>query len=114
MIDRKVIEEIYRRYRKPPKDLKKLEVALLYDRALKPLRLEVDSRRIVVGALPEDSPLHEIPLERINGILAFESDVAIVLRSSILFLSREGKGARLHVKENPVTLWQKLRWWLRK
>lgn len=112
MITKQVTKEIYKKYRKPPKQLDELDIPALFDESLAEHDVNIDDESIVIGSLPASSPFHTIPLKRVHAILTFESATAIVLHSSIIFLSRKGKGINVHLKEAPTSLWQKLRWWL--
>lgn len=111
MITKHVIDTIYRKYRRKPASPEQLDIAQLFDESLNPLNIEVDNREITIGSIDKRSPFHSIPLSRIHGIERFDSATAIVLHSSIIFLSRKGKGVNVHIKEPPRSIWQKIRWW---
>ncbi|MCM1518699.1 MAG: hypothetical protein NC117_08675 [Pseudoflavonifractor sp.] len=111
MITKKVTKEIYKKYKKPPKQLDQLDIPALFDEALAEHEVYIDDENIIIGSLPASSPFHAIPLRRVHAILTFETATAIVLHSSIIFLSRKGKGISVHLKETPTSMWQKLKWW---
>ncbi len=111
MITKKVIEELYRRYRKRPASTDELDFGVLFDYVADNHGIELDEKHLVINSIDASSPFHSIGLDRIHAIVRFEKSIAIVLPSSILFLNIDNKGVSVHIKSNPPTFWQKLRWW---
>lgn len=111
MITKKVIDEVYRRYRKRPAGTDELDISTLFECAGDNHGISINEREIVIDSIDELSPFHRIELDRIHGIVRFEKTVAIVLHSSIIFLNVDNDGVSVHIKPNPPTFWQKMRWW---
>ncbi len=114
MITAKVINEIYRKYRKRPKSPDELDVSLLFDCVADNHGIEIDEESLVINSIDSKSPFHKIDLNRIHAIVKFEENIAIVLHSSILFLNIGDNGVNVHIKVNPPTFLEKLRWWFQK
>lgn len=111
MITKHVIAAIYKQFRHQPSNPAQLNIEYLFDEALDYLDITVDDTQVTIGALDANSPFRIIPIRRIYGIAKFDSAVAIVFHSSILFLNRHGKGVSIHIKQPPKSIWQKIRWW---
>lgn len=114
MITKKVIDELYRKYRKRPSCTDDLDIGVLFDNVADDHGIEIDEKSLVINSVDAGSLFHKIELERIHAIVKFEEAVAIVLRASILFLNIGNNGVNVHVKVNPPTLWQKILWWFRR
>lgn len=88
MITQDVIKEIYKKYSKRPSSPDELNIPPLFEAVHPSHRIQLDEDKIVVNSIPATSIFHSIPLRNVNAILEFESHVAIVLHSSIIFLSK--------------------------
>ena len=115
MITKQVINELYKKYRKRLKKTSALPIGdlMLWVGERHDLQL-TDDGCLLINSLDEYSPFRSIPLDRIHGIVPFEKSVAVVLPSSIIFLNRYDSGVHVHIKPNPVTVWEKVRWWFHK
>ena len=111
MIDKKVIDTIYKRYKKRPSSTDELDIALLFEGVHPMHDIYIDGDEIVINSIPETSPFHAIPLSHVNAILDFEEHVAIVLHSSIIFLSKteNDRPVSIHIKPMRETLGSRLR-----
>lgn len=98
MITKKVIDTIYKRYKKRPKSPDDLNIALLFEGANPGHNIEIIDNNVHIGNLPEGSPFQDIPITAIHAIIDFEEHVAIVLHSSILFLNKKNDGLSVHIK----------------
>lgn len=99
MITSKVIDQLYKNYKRPPASPDDLDVDLLFQYLLDNHDIAFDDNdNLVIGSFPEDSPFHRIPLKNIHAIVEFDRKVAIVFHSSILFLNKYDSGSHLHVK----------------
>lgn len=105
MISNKVIEQLYKQYNRRPKSIDELNIPLLFE-AVHPMHgIEFDEGELIINSVPLDSPFHRIPLMLIHEIVEFEEVIAIVLHSSIIFLSRTSESAspvQIHIK--PIDL----------
>ena len=112
MITRKVIQTLYSKYRKLPESPDCLDMPLLFDYAAKHHNITVDMEgpvdTLVLRSSASDSPFHRIPLERIHAIVPFEEWIAIVLHSSIIFLSRKGPKVSVHVSTESPSLFDRV------
>ena len=112
MITRKVIQTLYKRYRKLPESPDCLDMPLLFECAAKHnIKIDMDSTvdSLVIGSIDPASPFHRIPLERIHAIVPFEDWVAIVLHSSIIFLNRKSPRVSIHVRTEEPTIWERIK-----
>lgn len=62
MITKKVIDTIYKRYKKRPKSTDDLNIALLFEGVHPGHGVEIDGNDLLVNSVPEQSPFHVIPL----------------------------------------------------
>lgn len=100
MITQKTIKSIYRKYRKKPDSVDSLNVALLFEENLEKHNLEIKDGALLINSVEPLSPFHEIPLDRIHAIVAFDRHVAIVLHSSIIFLRKDSDAVDIDLKLN--------------
>ena len=112
MITRKVIQTLYKKYRKLPESPDCLDMPLLFDYASHHHNITIDMDgpvdALVIRSIDPDSPFHRIPLERIHAIVPFEELVAIVLHSSIIFLSKRSSKVSVHVRTQPPSLFDRI------
>ena len=111
MITKKVIEVIYKKYRKRPASIDCIDIGHLFDTVSEVHSIEIIDDHIVIGSLDSSSIFHKISLHRVHGIENFEETVAIVLHSSILFLNKKENKVSIHVKPQPKTFFAKLKMW---
>lgn len=97
MITKKVIDTLYKRYSKRPKSTDDLDIALLFESVHPQHDILIDNEEIVINSVDSNSPFHRIPLPLVHAIVEFDETVAIVLHSSIIFLSKVEN-------ENPVSI----------
>lgn len=113
MITRKVIQTLYKKYRKLPDSPDCLDMALLFEYAAEHHNISIDMDgpvdALIIRSIDPDSPFHRIPLERIHAIVPFEEWVAIVLHSSIIFLNRKSSRVSVHVRTEPPTLLERIK-----
>ena len=112
MITKKVIKTLYKKYRKLPESPDCLDMPLLFDYASRHHNITIDMDgpvdTLVIRSIDPDSPFHRIPLERIHAIVPFEEWVAIVLHSSIIFLSRVNSKVSVHVRTHEPSLFDRI------
>ena len=111
MINKKAIEEVYRRYRKKPKGIDELNVAILFDSLADVHGLTIEDEKIVLRSVDDKSLFRTIALSRVYGIVNFEETVGIVLHSSIIFLNKKEPKVNVHIKPEPKTFMQKVKMW---
>ncbi|MCM1348547.1 MAG: hypothetical protein NC338_03975 [Firmicutes bacterium] len=109
MITQKVIDQLYKTYKKPPLSADDLEIDLLFTHLFEFHDIAVDNHaNLVIGSFPADSPFRKIPLSHIHAIVEFEDCIAIVLHSSIIFLNKKDNRSSVHVKMPKQSLIEKL------
>lgn len=101
MITRDLIKTLYKKYKKAPKSVDLLNLALLFDYAAKHHNIMIDpeTEELTIGSIDPASPFHRISIRRINAIVPFEEWVAIVMHSSIIFLNRKKNEVAVDIKD---------------
>lgn len=111
MITRKVIQTLYKKYRKLPESPDCLDMPLLFEcAAIHNIQIDMEGTvdSLVIGSIDPSSPFHRIPLERIHAIVPFEEWIAIVLHSSIIFLNRKSPRVSVHVRTEAPSLRERI------
>ena len=111
MITEEVIKEVYKKYRKKPKSVDRLNVGLLFEEVGDTHGIVIEDNKIVINSVEPSSLFHRISLSRVHGIVNFEKTIAIVLHSSIIFLDKNEPKQNVHIKPQPVTFWEKVKMW---
>ncbi len=109
MIQKKVIDAIYKKYRRRPVSPDELNIPLLFEQLPEDAGIEIDGNDIIINSIDSRSPFHKIPVNHIHAILEFDEAVAIVLHSSIVFISKEDGSVHVHIKEIGMSLIDRLR-----
>ena len=109
MIHKKVIDAIYKKCRKRPASPDELNIPLLFEKLPEEAMIEVDGNDIVINSVDRNSPFHSIPVSHIHAILEFAEAIAIVLHSSIIFLSKDDGSMHVHLKDIGPTLIDRIR-----
>lgn len=109
MITEQTINEIYKKFSKRPGSPDELNIPPLFEAVHPSHGIQIDEERLIINSLPKGSIFHSIPLKNINAILEFESNVAIVMHSSIIFLSKNDAGNYVHFKPIKMSFLDKLR-----
>lgn len=109
MIQKKVIDAIYKKYRRRPASPDELNIPLLFEKLPEEAGIEIDGDRIIINSVDSRSPFHKIPVAHIHAIVEFDEVVALVLHSSILFISKEDGSAHVHIKEIGMSLLDRIR-----
>lgn len=98
MNQKKAIDAIYRKFGKRPASPDELDIPLLFEKLPEETGIEVVGNDLVIGSLPPASPFRIIPVSHIHAIIEFDESIAIVLHSTILFLSKETGTLHVHLK----------------
>ena len=98
MITQKTINEIYKTYAERPESSDDLNIFLLFEGAHPDHEIMFEGNDIIINSISPSSPFHRISLDRVNAIIEFEENVAIVLHSSIIFLSKVDNKVSIHIK----------------
>ena len=113
MIDAKIHEELYKKYNKAPESPDYLDLSLLFEGGGEHHHATVDMNgpveALIIGSIQPGSPFQRIPLSRIHAIIAFEDWIAIVLRSSIVYLHKHSKQIKVHIRDIKPTFMDKVK-----
>jgi hypothetical protein len=101
MITQKVIDSLYKKYSKRPESPDKLPISMLFEYTSEQHALCTSEcgEHLIIGSTEPSSPFHKLPIACINAIVNFEEWVAIVLHSSIIFLSKISPKINIHIKQ---------------
>lgn len=99
MIDKKVIDSIYKKFNKRPSSPDELNIPLLFEKLPEEANIEINGKELIINSTEPDSPFHAIPIGNINAIIDFDEAVAIVLHSSIIFISKDDGAVNVHIKD---------------
>lgn len=111
MVNKDVIKTLYRQYARPPKSPDELDIGLLFDTAIDNHGIFIDEDALYIGSVDPSSPFSTIPLRNINALVNFETQLAVVLHSAIIFLHKEKPEVNIHLKlqDEPDSVWQRVR-----
>ena len=108
MITEDVIKEIYKKYKKPPKEASELELERYID-MLKPHHdISSDGFEVVLNDLDECDPFKRFLIRSLNAILDFDKIVAFVFRDHILFLGKDNNAMRAHFKPESDNIFSRI------
>ncbi|MCM1521371.1 MAG: hypothetical protein NC039_01805 [Muribaculaceae bacterium] len=110
MVTKKVIQTLYKQFNKPPQSTDELNIALLFDYAMENHGIFIDEDNLYIGSVDPSSPFATLQLSRIHEIVEFESCIAIVLPSSIIFLNKENSDVHIHLRldDDTPSFWNRL------
>lgn len=101
MVTKKIIDEIYRKYKNPPSNIEELNINY-YIKMLKEYHpMSITSDRIIIENAGEFCPFKHILISRLTGIIEFSKYVAFILPEHIFFFDRHSENIRLHMKKEP-------------
>ena len=109
MIQKKVIDAIYKKCRRRPQSPDELNIPLLFEKLPEEAMIEIDENDIIINNIDASSPFHRIPVSHIHAILEFDEAVAIVLHSAIIFLSKDDGSVHVHLKEMRPSIIDRIR-----
>ncbi|MDE6084931.1 MAG: hypothetical protein K2G40_00825 [Muribaculaceae bacterium] len=109
MIDNKVIENIYKKYSRRPASLDELNIPLLFEAAHDDHAIEINGHDLIINSLDNWSPFHTIDLNRVHAILDFDKMIAVVLHSSIIFISKTSNKVQIHLRELKQSIFDRVR-----
>ena len=98
MITDSVIKEIYKKFRKPHKNVEDLRLDYFIPLLSENHALESDGFEIIIKDLEEYNPFRRFLIRSINAILEFDKMIAFVFRNHILFFGKEDNQLRIHIK----------------
>ncbi len=110
MVTKKVIDTLYSTCNSRPDSPDELNIALLFEALEEHHAIRIDDGDIIINSIPKESPFNRISLSRINDIVEFEDEVAIVLHSSIILLNKADSKAFIHIREEKPSFIDRLRY----
>lgn len=109
MIQKKVIDAIYKKFKRRPTSPDELDIPLLFEKLPEFALIEIDGDELVLPMVESNSPFHRIPVSNIHAIIDFDEAVAIVLHSSIVFISKDDGAVFVHIKEVGMSFLDRVR-----
>lgn len=109
MIDKKVIDSIYKKFNKRPSSPDELDIPLLFEKLPEEAKVEILGNELIINSTEPDSPFHNIPIGNINAIIEFDEAVAIILHASIIFISKDDGSVNVHIKELEESLFDRIK-----
>lgn len=110
MVTKKVIETLYKTCKKRPDSPDELNIVLLFEALSEHHAIAIDGDNLIINSIPAGSPFHSISLRRINDIVEFEDEVAIVMHSSIIFLNKNDNKVYINIKQEKPSFIDRLRY----
>lgn len=109
MITEATIKEIYKKFGKSPKNIEELNLPYYLDILKDNHKIRETMDEIILDDLEEFNPFKRFLKRGINAVLEFDKMVAVVFRNHIIFLSKEDRGMRIHMKpDKPQGLFGRL------
>lgn len=113
MISKRVINTLYKKYAKPPRDFSDLHIDDFMTVCGELYGVEINDVSITFSRMAADSPFHTILLSNIYGKEIFESHIALIFSTYILFFNRERYDITVHFKPDSCSWLRRLYWKLR-
>lgn len=98
MVTQDVIKEIYKKYNKPPKNMRDLRLPYFLDLLKKNHNLELAEDEIINKSLDDFNPFRRFLIRRLTAILDFEKVVAFAFDRHIIFFDKETPNMHVHFK----------------
>lgn len=98
MITDNVIKEIYKKFKKPPRDERELNLDYYLRILNENHAISRDGIEVIIDDLDEFNPFRRFLVRGINAVLEFDKMIAFVFRNHILFLGKEDNTMRVHIK----------------
>lgn len=103
MINDSVIKEIYKKFSKPHKHESDLRLDYYIPMLSQHHTIENDGFEIVLKDVDPNSPFHRFLIRSLNAVLEFDTYIAFVFKSHILFFGKEDNQLRInfHPEKKP-------------
>jgi len=98
MVTEQVIKEIYNKFNKPHKNDDELNLGYFLNILNKTHNIEICGNEIIIKSLEENNPFRRFLIRSLNTVLDFDNVVAFVFGNHILFLGKNDKSIRVHIK----------------
>lgn len=97
-ITKDVINEIYKKCKKDPKNVEELNIPYFVDLLKDHHKIRQIDDELIIDSFDEFNPFRRFLLRSVKAILEFDREVAIVCRTHIIFLDKEDSEASVHMK----------------
>lgn len=109
MITDNVIKEIYKKFKKPPRDKSELNLDYYMQLLRANHAISTDGMEVVIEDLDEFNPFRRFLVRAINAVLEFDKMIAFVFNNHILFLGKEDNQLRVHIRpEKPKSFMDRI------
>ena len=98
MIRPYIIDELYTKHSCEITSRDNVMLDLLQSKKISHHSINITDEDAILSNLEKRSPLYRIPIKNINGIEELDNHIAIVLRNSIIFLSKPTNDIKVHIK----------------
>ncbi len=113
MISKQIIDTLYKKYSKPPKNFSDLHIDEFVAACGDLYGVEVNDVSITFSRMSTDSPFRTILLSNIYGKENFEYHIALVFSTYILFFNRRDYDVTVHFKPESCSCLKRLYWRLK-
>ncbi|MCM1152730.1 MAG: hypothetical protein NC328_03645 [Muribaculum sp.] len=108
MVTEEVIKEIYKKYKKPPKDASELMLNQHLE-VLKPFHsLSTDGFEVVLENLDDFNPFKRFLIRSIVAIIDLDDIIAFVFKDHIIFFGKNDTSMRVHFKPEEKSMISRL------
>lgn len=109
MVDEKVIQEIYKKFRKPHKNYEDLRLDYFLPMLQEHHTIENDGFEIILKDVDEYNPFRRFLIRSLNAVLEFDKLIAFVFKNHILFIGKEDNQLHVHIKpEEPQSFFGRI------
>ncbi len=99
MVTEQVIKEIYKKFKKPSKNPKELNLDYFLEILKGHHKITVaEPGEVIIGNLEEFNPFRRFLIRSLTAILEFDKVIAFVFRNHILFLGKDDESIRVHIR----------------
>lgn len=98
MVTSEVIKEIYKKFRKPPKDPSSLNLEHFIEILSPNHKIDISNGEVILANLEEFNPFRRFLIRSLTAILEFDKNVAFVFENHIIFAGKESNSLRIHIK----------------
>lgn len=108
MITKEIVKELYRRYPKRVESIDYLNMTALFSGVDEVHGIKIVEQKLEIGSIDERSPFKRLNLRFIHGIESLDNEVAIVLGTSIVFLSKREPEVKVHLPIKKEPFWRRM------
>ncbi len=98
MITDQVIKEIYKKFKKPPRNKSELNLDRIVELLKDHHPIRVEDGEVIIGDSKDFDPFKRFLVRGVHAVLEFDHDVAFVFKRHILFLGKDNDDMRVHIK----------------